>query len=193
MNAPNSNKIIPILETERLIFRPWVESDAAECYRYCSDPEVGRMGGWATHNSIEDSLKVIRDVFMKPEVYAIILKETGLPIGCIGLMFGEKTTFAEKPDECEIGYWLGVPYWGQGMMTEAVKLLLHHAFMDLEMPKVWAGYYDGNQRSKRVQEKCGFHFIRVQDNIEVPSLHEIRSSNVNCITRDEWMNRNLSE
>ena len=182
-----------MMENERLLLRPWAESDAAECYRYCKDPQVGSIGGWSPHNNIEDSLKVIRDVFMKPEIYAIVLKETGLLIGCVGLMFGERTTLTDKPDECEIGYWLGVPYWGQGMMPEAVNLLLHHAFIDLDMQKVWAGYYEGNHRSKRVQEKCGFHYFRTKENVVVPSLHETRTEYVNFLTRDEWLKNNMKK
>ena len=72
------------------------------------------------------------------------------------------------PDECEIGYWLGVPFWGQGIMPEAVNLLLHHAFIDLGMNKVWCGYYDGNERSKRVQEKCGFQHQWTKEKVDVP-------------------------
>ena len=183
------------IENNKLYLRPWTESDAAECYRYCKDPQVGLIAGWPPHNSIEDSQKVIRDVFMKPEVYAIILKDTDLPIGCIGLMQGYGTDLTDKPDECELGYWLGVPYWGQGIMPEAVNLLLHHAFMDLGMQKIWAGYYEGNNRSKRVQEKCGFHYIFTKDNVDVPLLHETRKGHVNCLTRDEWIGhiRNIAD
>ena len=177
------------LENKRLFLRPWAESDAAECYRYCKDPKVGRIAGWPPHKSIEDSLRIIRDVFMKPEIYAIVLKETGLPIGCIGLMMGNRTTLTDQPDECEIGYWLGVPYWGQGMMPEAVDQLLFHAFVELGMKKVWAAYYEGNHRSKRVQEKCGFHYIRTMNNVEVPLLHETTNGYVNCLTRNEWIER----
>ncbi len=181
-----------MMENDRICLRAWTEDDAPECYRYAKDPLVGAIAGWPAHTSIEDSLKVIRDIFMKPEIYAIILKETGLPIGCIGLMMGERSTLTDKPDECEIGYWLGVPYWGQGIMPEAVNLLLRRAFMDLGMNKVWAGYYDGNERSKRVQEKCGFHYIRTTEKVDVPLLHETRKCHVNCLPRDEWMKNNTN-
>ena len=62
----------------------------------------------------------------------------------------------DKDDECELGYWLGKPFWGQGIMPEAVKEMIRHAFEDLDMQKIWIGYYEGNTKSKRVQEKCGF-------------------------------------
>ncbi len=176
-----------MLESERIKLRPWQESDAAECYRYASSPLVGPIAGWPPHTSIEESRTVIREVFMVPEVYAIVLKETGLPIGCIGLKQGSDTDLTDKPDECELGYWLGEPYWGRGIMTEAVALILKHAFADLGMKKVWCGYYDGNTRSKRVQEKCGFHYMWTTESVDVPLMHETRKGHVNCLTREEWL------
>ena len=73
-----------ILETERLILRPWEEADAEDCYKYAKDPQVGPAAGWPVHTSIENTRQVIRDVLMAPETYAIVLKETGLPVGSIG-------------------------------------------------------------------------------------------------------------
>ena len=73
-----------ILETERLILRPWTEDDAEECYKYAKDPLVGPIAGWPEHTSVENSRQIIRDVLSDPETYAIVLKETGLPIGSIG-------------------------------------------------------------------------------------------------------------
>lgn len=63
-----------------------------------------------------------------------------------------------RDDECWMGYWPGKPFWGQGIMPEAVKEMLRYVFEDLGMQKVWIGYYEGNTKSKRVQEKCGFRY-----------------------------------
>ena len=73
------------LETERLILRPWIEADAEECYRYARDPRVGPLAGWPVHTSVAHSQQVIRAVLSAPETYAIVLRETGKPIGSIGL------------------------------------------------------------------------------------------------------------
>ena len=51
--------------------------------------------------------------------------------------------------------WIGVPYWGQGLIPEAVREIMRHGFDDLNLEKMWCGYFDGNTKSKRVQEKCG--------------------------------------
>lgn len=51
-----------------------------------------------------------------------------------------------------------VPYWGKGLIPEAVHRLLEHCFEDLGIKRVWCGYYDGNFKSRRVMDKCGFKF-----------------------------------
>ena len=172
------------METERLILRPWKEADAESLYEYAKDPRVGPMAGWPVHTSVEDSRRIIRDVLSADETYAIVLKETGMPIGSIGLKF--HCDLAEKDDEAELGYWLGVPYWGRGIVPEAAKELLRHAFDDLGLNRVWCGYYDGNEKSKRVQEKLGFKYHRTSDNVPVPLLNETRKGHVNLLTKEDW-------
>ena len=97
-----------ILQTERLILRPWTEDDAEECYRYAKDPAVGPAAGWPVHTDVENTRQVIRDILSAPETYAVVLKETGLPVGSTGLHF--HTDLVTGEGEAELGYWLGVPY-----------------------------------------------------------------------------------
>lgn len=172
-----------ILQTERLILRPWEETDAEACYRYAQDPRVGPAAGWPVHTDVEDSRRVIREVLTAPETYAIVLKETGLPVGSIGLHHND---LAEKDDEAELGYWLGVPYWGRGIVPEAARALLRRAFEDLGLARVWCGYYEGNEKSKRVQEKLGFLYQWTTENVPVPQLGETRRGHVSLMTRERW-------
>ena len=173
-----------ILQTERLILRPWEETDAEECYKYAADPRVGPPAGWPAHTSVENSRQIIRDILMVPETYAIVLKETGLPVGSIGL---HRNDLACKDDEAELGYWIGAPYWGRGLVPEAARELLHHAFEDLGLARVWCAFYDGNTKSKRVQEKLGFRYQWTTEDAPVPQLDETRKGHVNLMTREEWL------
>ena len=173
-----------ILETERLILRPWEEKDAEACYRYAKDPRVGPAAGWRAHASVEESRQIIREVLSAPETYAIVLKETGLPVGSIGL---HRRDLASGEDEMELGYWLGVPYWGRGLVPEAARELLRYAFEDLKLSRVWCAYYDGNDKSRRVQEKLGFIHQWTSENVPVPQLGETRRGYVNLLTRKEWL------
>ena len=172
-----------ILQTKRLILRPWSENDAEELYKYASDPEVGPPAGWPPHTSVENSREIIRTVLSAPETYAVCLKENGKPIGSVGL---HRNDLAEKDDEYELGYWIGKPFWGQGLIPEASRELLRYAFEDLGMNRIWCGYYDGNEKSRRVQEKLGFVFNHTTEGLEVKLLNEIRTGHSNLMTKERW-------
>ena len=74
-----------ILETERLILRPWNECDAESLYKYAKDPEVGPVAGWPVHTSVENSREIIKSVLSADEIYAVCLREDNVAIGSIGL------------------------------------------------------------------------------------------------------------
>ena len=74
------------LTTERLLLRPWQESDAESLYEYAKDPKVGPIAGWPVHTSVENSREIIREVLSAEETYAVCLKENRRAIGSIGLM-----------------------------------------------------------------------------------------------------------
>ena len=176
-----------MLKTERLILRRWEESDAENLYQYAKDPDVGPIAGWPPHTSVSESLSVIRLVLSAEECYAVCLKEDGKAIGAIELKLNGHTGMTDRDDECELGYWVGKPFWGQGIMPEAVREILRYAFEDLRMQKVWCGYYDGNEKSKRVQEKTGFRYQWTAKDVAVPLMHEKRTEHVNLITKDIWL------
>lgn len=175
-----------ILETERLILRPWREEDAEELYKYASDPDVGPIAGWPVHTSIGNSRDIIRNVLSVPETYAVCLKDDGKAIGSIGLKLGGSTDMTDRDDECELGYWIGKPFWGMGLIPEAARELLRYAFEEIGMRAVWCGYYDGNEKSKRVQQKLGFVYQHKTEALEVPLLNEIRTGHCNLMTKETW-------
>ncbi len=164
-----------MLVTERLLLRRWEDSDAQKLFEYASDPDVGPIAGWPPHRSIEESRDVIKNVFNGAEAYAVCMKADGIPIGAVELKPNGHTDMTEREDECELGYWLGKPFWGQGIIPEAVEEMLRHAFEDIAMTQVWAGYSEGNTRSKRVQEKCGFRYQWKSEEVDVPLMDEKRT------------------
>ena len=141
-----------------------------------------------------------RDIIEKPElrVYTddfgirkgdncLVADFGGKAIGAIELKLNGHTDMTDRDDECEMGYWLGKPFWGQGIMPEAVMEMLRHAFEDCGMQKVWIGYYEGNNKSKRVQEKCGFMYQWRSEDVDVPLMHEKRTGHVSLMTKEDWM------
>ena len=183
------NGVKAMLETERLILRSWREDDAEALYKYASDPDIGPPAGWPPHTGVEISRDVIRTVFSAPETYAVCLKD-GSAIGSIGLKLKGSTDMTDRDDECELGYWIGKPFWGQGMIPEAAGALLRHAFEELGMRAVWCGYYEGNEKSKRVQEKLGFVYQYTTEGLEVPLLKELRTGHTNLMTKEHWQKIN---
>ena len=108
-----------IFETDRLILRPWEETDAESLYEYAKDERVGLIAGWPPHTSVENSREIIKTVLSAPETYAVCLKDDHKAIGSIGLMVGAQSNIGLPDSEGEIGYWIGVPFWGQGLIPEA--------------------------------------------------------------------------
>ena len=174
------------IETPRLILRPWRETDAPALFRYASDPDIGPVAGWTPHASLEESLRIIRTVFAAPEIYAVVLKESGEPVGSCGIMFADGLHSADmKPGHAEIGYWIGKPYWGQGLIPEAVRALLARSFNELKLDAVWCGYYDANIKSRRVIEKCGFRFHHTNTDIVSP-LGDTRTEHFYIMTSEDY-------
>jgi len=172
--------------TERLILRPWLVSDAEDLYKYAKSPEVGPIAGWPIHTSVENSREIIENVLAVDETYAVCLKEDGKAIGSVGLMIGKASNPILPETEGEIGYWLGVPFWGQGLIPEAVRELIRHGFEDLGLEVLWCVYFDGNVKSKRVQEKCGFMYHHTNKDIHWKLMDDIRTEHITRLAREDW-------
>ena len=174
-----------MLKTKRLILRPWQEADAESLYEYAKDPDVGPAAGWPVHTSVENSRSIIRQVLSAPETYAVCLN--GKAIGSVGLKKKGSTDMTDREDECELGYWIGKPFWGQGLIPEAARARLRRAFQELGLRAVWCGYYDGNEKSRRVQEKLGFVYQHTTENLDVTLLNEKRTGHTSLLTKERWL------
>lgn len=172
------------LETERLILRPWSDGDAQQLYRLAKDPQVGPPAGWPAHTSVENSLQSIRTVLSKPETYAVILKETGLPVGSIG-EFPSDAQFAAH-GEPELGYWIGREYWGRGLIPEAMRAMMARCFFQLGAQRVWCSHFDGNDKSRRAQEKCGFLYHHTERDTRWLAASGQQVLHYNCISRAQF-------
>ena len=172
-----------ILKTDRLILRPWEETDAESLFEYARDDRIGPITGWPVHTSVENSREVIQNVLSVPENYAVCLKEDNRAIGCVALKIGEQSNLGLPETEGEIGFWIGVPFWGQGLIPEAVRELIRHAFDDLALDRLWCGYFDGNEKSKRVQDKCGFVYHHTDKDISWEPMGDIRTEHITCLEK----------
>lgn len=149
-----------VIVTERLTLRPWRLSDADALYKYASDERVCRMALWPRHTSVEMSQSVIRDFFIpNPVTLAMALRSTGEAIGCIGLVPQGCEHYTLLPGEREVGYWVGHPYWGRGLTTEALRALIGYCRDTLHLPSLLITLDARNIGSRRVAEKCDFTWV----------------------------------
>lgn len=178
------------LETPRLRLRPYVPADAPALFELARDPRVGPAAGWAPHRGVDESREIIRTVLAAPETYALVLREpvagrpAGSLAGAISLMGPGASDLAGEA-ELELGYWIGRPFWGHGLATEAAALLVGRARRVLGARCVWCASYAGNWGSRRVQDKVGFVCRRVDRAVEVPRLGERRDLVVARIDFDD--------
>ncbi len=174
-----------LIETDRLLLRPWNDFDADELFELAKDPEIGNWCGWEPHKHIRDSFFALHNFLEVEETYAIVLKEKEIIVGSIGLSFKGNTLLTDKDDECELGFWIGKPFWNNGYATEAGLALIERAFNKLNMKVIWCGYYEGNESYKHIQEKLGFRFHHKTENQLVPQLKIHRTSYINCLNKEK--------
>ena len=108
------------------------------------------------HQSIEDSLNVIRTFFANGHTWALELKETGEPIGCMGYMIHGESNIGIGENDAELGYWIARPLWNQGLCTEALQAMIDYCFNKQGFQTLWCDFFVDNPASGRVMEKCGF-------------------------------------
>ena len=149
-----SNEPDAPIETERLLLRPFRESDAEAFFKCCQNPNIGNNAGWKPHGSLEESQEILRSVFISQSgIWAIILKEDGRLIGSVGIIPDPKR---ENPQARMLGYWLDESHWGKGYMTEAVQSVLDYGFSTLQLSLITANCYPHNERSQQLLKRHGF-------------------------------------
>ena len=176
---------LPTLTTDRLTISRFSDADAPRLAELCSDEHIAATTLAIPHPYTEtigrqwiaSHADSIRDDAAYP--FAIRLKETGELIGCVGLHPNVTHRRAE------IGYWVGVSYWGKGYCTEAGQEILRFGFEDLGLNAITCGHFVGNTASQRVMEKLGIkhegfrrqHYLRHDKFIDLA---------VGTLLRSEW-------
>lgn len=148
----------PVLQTERLILRQLQVQDASDCYQQLANPQICEFYGnpdsieRKSLQSMERAIALGNSHFQRKSMIAwgICLQELDTPvIGRIALQEFRNQTIAE------LAYWLARPYWGAGMMSEALQAVLLFGFETLELHRIWAGTDPRNLQSCRLLERNG--------------------------------------
>ena len=145
----------PLLTTPRLLLRAFAEADTPHLITLAGSYEVARNTLNIPHPYTEADarhwLHITQQGYAQHTAYAFALelRATGEFIGGMGL------ALESRFDRAEVGYWLGQPYWGQGLATEALAAVLHFGFTELGLNKIYATHHADNPASGRVMLKNG--------------------------------------
>jgi RimJ/RimL family protein N-acetyltransferase len=156
VSAPaRRDDVVPVLATARLVLRAPRRSDSKAIAALANDRRIAANTARIPHPyAIEDAEQFIASINKREGEACFAVTLGGAPIGVCGVDLRE--------DGPELGYWLGVPFWGRGFATEAARALIDHAFGDLEHETLISGARVNNPASRRVLEKCGFQWTGVR-------------------------------
>jgi len=186
--SPKDGGRRPQLETARLILRPVQEGDAERIQELASAREVAATTLRIPHPYPADGgIEFVKmclslDPARGECPFAIVPRGSEGLIGLCGL----EPEFTHR--QSEMGYWIGVPYWGRGYATEAAAALLRFAFLDLDLHRVHAAYFSNNPASGRVMEKLGMRFEGIYRE-HILKYGEFLDLHVYAILRREWQER----
>ena len=160
MNAPVDIRGVE-LRTARLLLRPWRPDDLEDFHTYARVDGVGQMAGWLPHKDREETQKILDLFISQHKTFA--LEWQGRVVGSLGIEPYDEENYPELApyQGRELGYVLAKPCWGQGLMPEAVKEVIHYLFELKKLDFLIAGHFERNTRSGRVIEKCGFRPYKV--------------------------------
>ena len=174
-----------VLESERLLLRPFVLEDAPAMFKYASDKESTQFMRFSTHQSIQDSKDII-NIWVKesanPAFYnwAIVCKECNELIGSIGLVDVNEFHLL-----AEVGYILRRDHWRKGLATEALSTVIRFWFVRLGMNRLESCHSIENPASGRVMEKAGM----VREGVKreyFPTDHGFVDCPIYAITRSDY-------
>lgn len=146
-----------ILETERLILRPFCVKDADDMYKnWANDAEVTKYLTWTVHENVEETRELLKEWesnYNKKDYYqwAITFKEnTKKPIGSIGVV-----KMNEELKIVQIGYCIGQSWWNKGVTTESFDSVINYLFTEVGVNRIEAIHDVNNPNSGKVMVKCG--------------------------------------
>jgi RimJ/RimL family protein N-acetyltransferase len=166
------------LETERLTLRRPTLADVSAIARIADDRRIAENTRLPHPYSKDHAVDFVRHVASRQRETVFLIEHNHTSIGMVGADWREE----ETP---ELGYWLGVDYWGQGFATEAARALIDFTFEEFDIPLIRSGARVANPASRNILEKCGFQWCGVE-------LHRFEalgsSSPVDCfrLTRGIW-------
>ena len=172
------------LTTARMTLRPWRQSDLEDFFEYASVEGVGQMAGWLPHKDISETQKILDSFIEKKRTFA--LDYQGKVIGSLGVEYYSETESPELDSmrTRALGFVLSKDYWGRGLMPEAVNEVIRWLFEERKLDAILCAHFDWNTQSARVQQKCGFHFLK--ESVYKTRYGTVEKDILNVLYREEW-------
>jgi ribosomal-protein-alanine N-acetyltransferase len=175
---------LPTLETKRLRIRPYSEADIPELLPLIGTREVAATTLRIAHPYTEQDARAFLELAKEAGKMwlAITLLSDGRQIGGIGMRIEEQHRHAE------LGYWLGVPYWGQGYATEAGREMIRYGFEQLDLHRIFATHFAHNPASGNILRKLGMRHEGCQRE-HLLKWGQFVDSEIYGLLRHEWESR----
>ncbi|WP_068083442.1 GNAT family N-acetyltransferase [Polycladidibacter stylochi] len=143
--------MFPIIKTKRLILRPYEQKDVQRSLEYLRDYDISKMLIPVPYPYSLDDARWWIDFNLSSdpsEVRNWVIDDGSGLIGTVGAR--------NLKGKTSIGYWVGKPHWGQGIMSEASRAVVAHLFVEMELPMLYAGAFEENPTSQHLLGKLGF-------------------------------------
>ena len=146
---------LPTIDRKKYRLRPWHPDDAPSLVKHANNYEISKnlRDGFPYPYTRNDAIKWLEMTGKNKMDIILAIEVNGEAAGGIGL-HGMKDVYRFNS---EIGYWLSESYWGMGIMTDAVGVMVEHAFTQTSWLRLFAGIFANNTPSMRVLEKNGFY------------------------------------
>jgi RimJ/RimL family protein N-acetyltransferase len=155
-----------VLETDRLLLRRPTPADVKAIAHLANDRRIADNCRRLPHPFLHDhAMELVRGTTDDDRGPVLLVEHTFTPIGVVGIDWRE-------PDAPELGYWLGVAYWGRGFATEAARAVIDFAFEEFNVEHLFASARVTNPSSRNILEKCGFQW----SGVELHRFEALRSS-----------------
>ncbi|GGF78333.1 N-acetyltransferase GCN5 [Azorhizobium oxalatiphilum] len=160
LGTPFAESCIPVLETERLVLRAPRIEDVPAVAALANNHRIAEMTANLPYPyRLSDARTFVETLAQGPDAttFALFLKSEG------NQEFAGMCSFGRRPPETvhEIGYWIGEPFWGKGIATEAMRAVIDYAFSETDIDQLAAAARVVNPASRRVLEKCAFQWSGV--------------------------------
>lgn len=175
-----------MLESKRIYLRRFEEKDAATLLRWGQNERYHAMAGFQQMQNMDQAVKSVRQYMARPESYVICLRDNDEVIGLVELYERGMDEQSGLLKTKEIGFLLDQAFEGHGYMTEAVRLILTYAFKRKRQVEVWAGTFDDNEKSQKLLQRLGFHYVYTVDYSQMSTLFAFKEKYY-LLKKEEWL------